>query len=67
MKPAAILLMLMTACSCDSKSETVQQGRQAVKKVVNQPLDRLNSAKDYLQKSEAKQKAALEEAEQASK
>jgi ABC-type transporter MlaC component len=67
MKPIAFLLLLMIACSCDSKSETVQQGRQAVKEVVNQPFDTLNSTKESLQKSEEKQKAALNESENASK
>lgn len=63
MKQIALLLLLLTAWSCDSKSETVSQGRQAVKEVVTQPFNTLNSAKDSLQKSEDKQKAALEEAE----
>lgn len=67
MKPVALLLLLMAAWGCESKSETVQQGRQAVKEVVNQPFDTLHKAKDSLQKSEDKQKAALEEAEQQSK
>ena len=60
---APLFLVLMAASGCDSKSETVQQGRQAVKGVVNQPFEALNNAKDSLQQSEAKQKAALEEAE----
>jgi ABC-type transporter MlaC component len=63
MKCIVVLLMLMTAWGCDSKSETVKQGREAVKEVVNQPFNTLNSAKESLQKSEEKQKAALEEAE----
>ena len=63
MKPITLLLTLLIVWSCDSKSETVKQGRQAVKEVVNQPFDTLDSAKDSLQKSEEKQKAALEEVE----
>jgi ABC-type transporter MlaC component len=63
MKSIVLLLVLLGAWGCDSKSETVKQGRQAVKEVVNQPFDALNSAKESLQKSEEKQKAALDEAE----
>jgi hypothetical protein len=67
MKYIVMLLMLMTASGCDSKSETGKQGREAVKEIVNQPFDALNSAKESLQKSQEKQKAALEEAENASR
>jgi hypothetical protein len=62
MKQIALLLLLVTAWGCDSKRETVSQGRQAVKEVVTQPFNTLNSAKESLQKSEEKQKAAFEEA-----
>ena len=48
---------------CESKNETVNQGRQAVKEVVTQPLNTLNSAKDSVRQSEGKQKSALEEAD----
>jgi ABC-type transporter MlaC component len=67
MKQIALILLLLSAWSCDSKNETVSQGRQAVKEVVTQPFDTLNSAKDSLQKSEEKQKAALEEADKENK
>lgn len=63
MKLIALLLLLLTAWGCDSKSETVSRGRDAVKEVVTQPFNTLDSAKESLQKSEEKQKAALEEAE----
>jgi hypothetical protein len=53
--------------SCDGKNETVSQGREAVKEVVTQPFNTLNSAKDSLQKNEDKQKAALEEADKENK
>ena len=63
MKQIALALLLLTAYSCDSKNETVSQGREAVKEVVTQPFNTLNAAKDSTQQSEEKQKAALEEAE----
>ncbi|HYA30460.1 MAG TPA: hypothetical protein VEI95_16715 [Acidobacteriota bacterium] len=63
MKPLAVALLLLTACGCDSKNETVSQGREAVKEVVTQPFNTLDSAKDSLRQSEDKQKAALDEAE----
>ena len=65
MKKVILALFLATALGCDSKSDTVSQGRQAVKEVVTQPFDALNSAKDSLDKSAEKQKAALEEADKA--
>lgn len=67
MKQIALLLLLGTVWGCDSKSETVSQGREAVKEVVTQPFNTLNSAKDSLQKSEEKQKAAFEEADKENK
>ena len=67
MKQIALILLLLSAWSCDSKNETVSQGRQAVKEVVTQPFNTLDSAKDSLQKSEEKQKAALEEADKENK
>ena len=63
MKQITLVLLLLTAWGCDSKSETVSRGREAVKEVVTQPFNTLNSAKDSLQKSEDKQKTALEEAD----
>ena len=47
---------------CDAKKDTVDKGREAVKAVVTQPFKTLDSAKDSLKQSEAKEKAALEEA-----
>lgn len=67
MKQIALFLLLLTAWGCDSKNETVSQGRQAVKEVVTQPFNTLDSAKDSLQKSEEKQKAAIEEADKENK
>ncbi len=51
------------ASGCDSKQETVNQGREAVKDVVAQPFNALNSAKESLRQNEDEQKAALNEAE----
>jgi len=67
MRQIGLFLLLLTASGCDSKNETVSQGRQAVKEVVTQPFDTLNSTKDSLQKNEEKQKAALEEADKENK
>jgi len=47
--------------SCDSKKDPVTTGREAVKEVVTQPFNTLESAKDSLNKSEDKTKAAIEE------
>ena len=63
MKRITMAFLLLFLCGCDSKSETVSQGREAVKEVVNQPLKTLDSAKDSLRQSEDKQKAALDEAD----
>jgi ABC-type transporter MlaC component len=63
MKQITIALLLLTVYGCDSKKETVKQGREAVKEIVTQPFNTLNSAKDSLHQSEDKQKAALDEAE----
>jgi len=57
-----IVIPLLTQ-SCDSKNETVNQGREAVKEAVTQPFNTLDSAKDSVRQSEDKQKAALEEAD----
>ncbi|HWH78136.1 MAG TPA: hypothetical protein VNT76_12220 [Candidatus Binatus sp.] len=53
--------------SCDSKDGAVDKGREAVKEVVTQPFNTLNSAKESLQRSEDKQKAALDEADKETK
>jgi hypothetical protein len=44
----------------------VSQGREAVKEVVTQPFNTLDSAKDSLKQSEEKAKAALEQADKES-
>ncbi len=67
MKRIALLILLLTASGCDSKSETVNQGRDAVKEVVSQPFNTRNSTEDSLQKSAEKQQAALEEADKENK
>jgi hypothetical protein len=66
---SAALLMVCTLLimGCEGKNETVSQGREAVKEVVTQPFNTLNSAKDSLQKNEDKQKAAFEEADKENK
>lgn len=52
------------ACyGCDSKSDTVNKGREKVKEVVTQPFNALDSVKDSLKQSEDKAKAALEQAD----
>ena len=51
---------------CDSKSDTVTKGREAVKDVVTQPFNTLDSAKDSRKQSEEKSKAALEQADKES-
>ena len=53
--------------ACDSKKDPVATGREAVKEVVTQPFKTLESAKDSLNKSEDKTKAALEEFEKETK
>ena len=52
---------------CESKSDTVTKGREAVKEVVTQPFNALEGAKDSLKQSEEKSKAALDEADKGSK
>lgn len=62
---ASILLLLATGLmlqyGCDSKTETVTKGREAVKEVVTQPFSTLEATKESLKKSDDKSKAALEE------
>jgi ABC-type transporter MlaC component len=67
MKQITLVFFLLTASGCDSKNETVGQGREAVKEVVTQPFNTLDSAKDSLRQSEDKQKAALEQADKENK
>ena len=56
-----IVLTLFLIGSCDAKKPTVEKGREAVKEVITQPFNQLESAKDSLKQGEDKQKAALEE------
>ena len=64
---ALFLVCTLLIIGCDGKNETVSQGREAVKEVVTQPFNTLDSAKDSLQKNEDKQKAAFEEADKENK
>ncbi|MDZ4344347.1 MAG: hypothetical protein U1E51_18150 [Candidatus Binatia bacterium] len=66
MKRRASMFLLLAAgllphIGCDSKSETVTKGREAVKEVVTQPFNAQDAAKESLKQSEDKTKAALEE------
>ena len=62
-----LLLLALVSCSgCDSKSDTVSQGRETVKDVVTRPFNALDNAKDSLKQSEEKNKAALEQADKES-
>jgi ABC-type transporter MlaC component len=63
----SIPMLIVLSTGCDSKQETVNQGREAVKEVISQPFNTLDSAKDSIKQSEDKQKAALEEAEKENK
>ena len=65
-KSIFLLLALVSCYGCDSTSDTVSQGREAVKDVVTQPFNALDSAKDSLKQSEEKNKAALEQADKES-
>ena len=72
MKRRSSMLLLLAAGllphnGCDSKTDTVTKGREAVKEVVTQPFNTLDAAKDSLKQSEDKSKAALEEIEKQSK
>ncbi|HJX10532.1 MAG TPA: hypothetical protein VJ733_08520 [Candidatus Binatia bacterium] len=66
MKQRAAMLLLLVAglvahTGCDSKTDTVTKGREAVKEVVTQPFNTLDATKESLKQSEDKTKAALEE------
>lgn len=70
MKRSALLLHVLAAvlffhCGCDSKTDSVTKGREAVKEVVTQPFSVLDSTKDSLSRSEDKTKAAVEELDKA--
>ena len=62
----ALTMVAISHYGCDSKSDTVSQGREAVKGVVTQPFNALDNAKDSLKQSEDKAKAALEQADKES-
>lgn len=66
---SALLLasVLIMSSACDSKNDPVGSGRKAVKEVVTQPFNALESAKDSLKQSEDKTKLAIEELEKESK
>jgi hypothetical protein len=65
-KSILLLLTVVWFYGCDSKSDTVSQGRGAVKEVVTQPFNTLDSVKDSLKQSEEKAKAALEQGDKES-
>jgi len=71
MKQEPVVLMLLAVLffqyGCDSKSDPVVKGREAVKEVVTQPFNTLENAKDSLTKSEDKTKAAIEELDKENK
>jgi hypothetical protein len=71
MKQEPLVLMLAAVLffqyGCDSKSDPVDKGREAVKEVVSQPLNTLENARDSLTKSDDKTKAAIEEFDKESK
>ena len=72
MKRRSSMLLLLAAgmlphSGCDSKTDTVTKGREAVKEVVTQPFNTLDAAKDSLKQSDEKGKTALEEIEKQSK
>lgn len=63
----ALAIAICLFGGCDAKKAPVEKGREAVKEVVTQPFNTLDSAKDSLKQSEDKQKAALEEANRENK
>jgi len=62
-----IVLLMLVSSACDSKKNPIASGREAVKEVVTQPFNALESAKDSLKQSEDKSRDALEEFEKESK
>lgn len=62
-----LVMALFCQTGCDSKSDPVAKGREAVKEVVTQPFNTLENARDSLTKSEDKTKAAIEEFDKESK
>jgi len=72
MKRRASMLLLLVAgllphTGCDSKTDTVTKGREAVKEVVTQPFNTLDAAKESLKQSGEKKKAALDTLDKESK
>ncbi len=65
--PLCIVLLMLVSSACDSKKNSVASGREAVKEVVTQPFNALESAKDSLKQSEDKSRDALEKIEKESK
>ncbi len=62
MRQLALLALTLGTIGCDAQKATVEKGREAVKDVVTQPFNQLDSVKDSLKQSEDKQKAAVDEA-----
>jgi ABC-type oligopeptide transport system substrate-binding subunit len=56
-----VAAVLLSCYACDSKSDTVTKGREAVKEVITQPFNTLEGAKESLNKSADKTKAAIDE------
>jgi hypothetical protein len=72
MKRIAGIVLLLTVgvavnSGCDSKKDPVSSGREAVKDVVTQPFNTLDTARDSLKKSEEKSKTAIEELDKENK
>jgi hypothetical protein len=72
MKRIAAIVLLLTVgvavnSGCDSKKDPVSSGREAVKDVVTQPFNTLDTARDSLKKSEDKSKTAIEELDKENK
>jgi len=66
MKRRAAMFLILVAgllphTGCDSKTETITKGSEAVKEVVTQPFNTLDATKESLKQSEDKTKAALED------
>lgn len=61
-----VTVIALPQFGCDSKSNSADQGREAVKEVVTQPFNTLENATKSLKESEEKTKAALEQAEKES-
>jgi hypothetical protein len=54
---SALLAAVLLSCyACDSKSDTVTKGREAVKEVITQPFNTLEGAKESLTRAPIKPK-----------